>query len=254
MYRLRIFLKPYGKKLDRGVWGRRLHGYILKAIQNTDPVLSQMIHDRKERQIFSAHLLIENDELHIQSPSKAFIQCMQQHFLVQKEIDLIDWKGVVQEVQLISYSDEDIMRRFATKFTLHFISPTTFYQSGNYYPLPDPTLLFLSALKITHTGNIDFPYSMIRTIKINYASFKTVVVDFEKFQAIGFLGKMTLNTNKLPFEDQKWLWKLACYGSIMGFGYKTAWGMGQAKLIPHNQSKLRTPYASEKSQEVVGNP
>lgn len=65
MYRLRILLKSGERKYDRGRMGRRLHAFILKAVQTTAPLLSQMIHDRKERQIFSTHLLLEQGEIHI---------------------------------------------------------------------------------------------------------------------------------------------------------------------------------------------
>lgn len=172
---------------------------------------------------------------------------MQQSCLTHDQIELGDWRGEIQETQLTCYTDEEIMEQFASKFTLQFITPTTFYQSGNYYPLPDPSLLFLSACKITHTGVIDFPYTTVRTVKINYADIRTVTIDFEKFQAIAFVGKMTLNTNKLPLADQQWLWKLAYHGSIMGFGYKTAWGMGQVKLIPHHKGHLQTSSVLAKS-------
>lgn len=47
------------------------------------------------------------------------------------------------------------------------------------------------------------------------------------FNIVGFQGHLVLNTRSLEPEEQFFIWQLAVYGSLMGFGYKTAWGLGQ---------------------------
>jgi CRISPR-associated endoribonuclease Cas6 len=165
------------------------------------------------------------------------IQSLQQRFLLNDQIDLGRWKGIVQEMHLYHFTQEDIIHQFSDKLTLQFLTPTTFYQQGNYYPLPELTRLFVSANKLMVTiENLDIPRSeleqSVRKIRIEYASIATERVDFGKFSVIGFTGNLALNLKALPPTEQALFWKLAVYGSLMGFGYKTAWGLGQARIKP----------------------
>jgi CRISPR-associated endoribonuclease Cas6 len=235
MYRLhlQVYSKSYFSGV--GVLTKRLHALILEGIQQVNPSLSQQLHDGKERQAFSTYFM--PNEIIISSILLEVIQSLQQRFLLNDQIDLGRWKGIVQEMHLYHFTQEDIIHQFSDKLTLQFLTPTTFYQQGNYYPLPELTRLFVSANKLMVTiENLDIPRSeleqSVRKIRIEYASIATERVDFGKFSVIGFTGNLALNLKALPPTEQALFWKLAVYGSLMGFGYKTAWGLGQARIKP----------------------
>lgn len=257
MYLLHLTVQSSSKPFGPGIITRRLHAYILDAIQQRNPELSQMIHDRKERQIFSVYF--NHHKITIHSPSREVIQCLQQNVLYNDQINLIAWKGTIQEAYAQSFPVDEIMKRFSSNFTLKFLTPTTFYQYGNYYPLPELNRLFSSASKVLEMCEDQVISateleSFTRKIRVEHASIKTHRVDFGKFNVIGFSGTLMLNIKALSLEEQHLVWKLAVYGSMMGFGYKTAWGLGQTKLEPFDfPSPLRTPHASAITPEVVGN-
>ncbi|SFJ43359.1 CRISPR system precrRNA processing endoribonuclease RAMP protein Cas6 [Thermoflavimicrobium dichotomicum] len=238
IYRLHLHVRPQARLESPGILARRLHAFILEAIQRVNPELSQRLHDGKERQAFSVYL--DSDMIFIHSPAREVIHSLQKRLLLDSSIDLIDWQGTVQEIHTQLFAKEEIMRQFTPKFTLKFVTPTTFYQQGNYYPLPELVRLFSSATKVLEMceGQVlsrsDIE-TWVRKIRIEYASFTTERVDFGKFNVIGFRGKLTLNLKALPPEEQERLWILAVYGSLMGFGYKTAWGLGQTRLEPFCQ-------------------
>lgn len=246
MYRLQLIVHPKGAD-DIGVISKRLHGFIFKAIQRIDPDLSAALHDRKDRQLFSVYPLLKKKEIRIHSPEKNVISCLQQYFLQDPQIDINDWKGEVQEVKSRYFSTEKIDQAFSSRFTLRFLTPTTFYQWGNYYPLPELQRLFSSAIKIYEIcGYRDIQWEelefFIRKMRIEHVSVTTHRVNFGKFNIIGFRGSLTLNMKELPPEKQKQIWRMVVYTSLMGFGYKTAWGMGQTRLEPFED--LQTPSVS----------
>ncbi|KYQ86767.1 hypothetical protein AYX07_06380 [Thermoactinomyces sp. AS95] len=62
-------------------------------------------------------------------------------------MDLIDWKGKIVGHCCQTFSPARISEKFSPGFTLHFLTLTTFYQRGNYYPIPEFKRLFSSAAK-----------------------------------------------------------------------------------------------------------
>jgi CRISPR/Cas system endoribonuclease Cas6 (RAMP superfamily) len=133
-----------------------------------------------------------------------------------------------------------MLNTFTEKFTLRFITLTTFYQYGNYYPLPELNRLLSSASKVmvivegVEIGKQQLE-TMTRMIRIEFANIKTERMSFGKFNIIGFCGDLSLPLKALPKEDQDVVWKLVNYGTMMGFGYKTAWGLGRTQLISRHQ-------------------
>jgi CRISPR-associated endoribonuclease Cas6 len=235
MYTLSLTLKLLTpKKQFTGVHYRRLHAFVLGSIKRSDPELSGEIHSRKDRQIFSTSY--EQENIKIYTPSKRIIACLQQALLERNQVDLFDWQAQILQVAVTFTSPEEIQKTFAEKFTLRFITPTTFYQYGNYYPLPELNRLLSSAskvMKIIEGEEVDKQQleTMARMIRIESANIKTERVSFGKFNIIGFCGELSLQCKALPKEDQYIIWKLVNYGTMMGFGYKTAWGLGRTKLI-----------------------
>ncbi|MBH8597280.1 CRISPR system precrRNA processing endoribonuclease RAMP protein Cas6 [Thermoactinomyces sp. CICC 10523] len=260
MYRLRLMAdSPYHRNTV-GVLSKRFHAFVLRSIQSQSPVLSQLLHDRKKRQVFSTHLLLKKGEMWINTPNRELISCIQQHLLLHPEIDLIDWKGIVQEFHCQTYSRSFIEEKFSPNFTLHFLTPTTFYQRGNYYPLPELKRLLSSAAKAYEIfsgepvdwGDLE---PLVHLIRIEQVEVATERVHFGEFNVIGFKGKIAMNIKALPKEKQQMVWKLISYGALMGFGYKTAWGLGQTMLDPLEKRHISEHRrASKKSPELFGNP
>ncbi|WP_164491618.1 CRISPR system precrRNA processing endoribonuclease RAMP protein Cas6 [Staphylospora marina] len=196
----------------------------------------------------------------INTPDRDVISCLQRYFLLQSDIDLIDWKGTIQEIHCQTFSESRIDEKFSSNLTLHFLTPTTFYQRGNYYPLPELKRLFSSAIKayeICRGKRVEWENlePLIHQIRIEHLVVATERVSFGEFNVIGFKGKITMNIKALPKEEQLLVWRLVAQGSLMGFGYKTAWGLGQTLLDPLEdaQAFFRTPGASKKSPGVFGN-
>lgn len=253
MYQLCLSVKPRSEVKNRWVLSRRLHGFILRMIKMQDPQLSEWLHNRKDRQFFSCHSSFQEKEWYIQTPSREIVRCLQQSFLSHPIIDLRDWTGEIQEIHCYSYTVKDMLQNFSPKVTFQFHTPTTFYQWGNYYPMPELQRLFASGAKSYEMdGNIPIPWEEIepltRKIRIEHLSITTQRADFGKFKVVGFCGTLAFSLKALSVEEQKKMWLLANYGSLMGFGYKTAWGLGQTSI----REQLLTPPASESTQGVLG--
>ncbi|MBA4547826.1 CRISPR system precrRNA processing endoribonuclease RAMP protein Cas6 [Thermoactinomyces intermedius] len=237
MYRLRFKVNTSYEGDGVGGLSKRFHAFILRSIQQESPALSQHLHDRKERQAFSTRLMPQKGEVWVNTPDPNVVSCLQRQLRAGAEMDLIDWKGVIVGHRCQTFSPARISETFSPGFTLHFLTPTTFYQRGNYYPLPELKRLFSSAAKAyqlctgkeTEWGELE---SLIRKIRVEYLSVLTQRVSFGKFNLVGFKGKMAMSMKALEKEEQHWIWQLMAYGALMGFGYKTAWGLGQTLLKP----------------------
>ncbi|MBA4601745.1 CRISPR system precrRNA processing endoribonuclease RAMP protein Cas6 [Thermoactinomyces mirandus] len=266
MYRLCLKVNTSYRGNAVGVLSKRFHAFVLQSIQRESPSLSQRLHDSKERQTFSTRLMPVSGEVWVNTPDREIVACLQRHWLDLPDIDLIDWKGTIQELHCQTFSEVLIAEKFSPGFTLHFLSPTTFYQRGNYYPLPELKRLFSSASKAYKlcTGkkvNWDELEPLIRKIRIEQLTLATERVSFGNFNLVGFKGKMAMSTKALPTEEQHLVWQLVAYGALMGFGYKTAWGLGQTLLdplekytgnFPNTRSFEKTPGVVRKRQNPYG--
>lgn len=255
MYQLCVDVQPMSKVKKRWVLSRRLHGFILRMIQDQDAILSEWLHNRKDRQIFSVHSSFQEGKISIQTPSKEVIQCLQKSLLSTSMVDLKNWKGKVQEVHCHQITRDDLLKDFSSKVTFRFQTPTTFYQWGNYYPMPELQRLFSSGVKsFEMDGNSPIPWEEIepltRKIRIEHLSVTTQRADFDKFKVIGFCGTLACSLKALSHEEQKLMWLLAVYGSLMGIGYKTAWGLGQVSV--KERSDFRTPCALDFERGLFG--
>lgn len=243
MYRLRLKVDSRYSGNAVGVLSKRFHAFVLQSIQRESPSLSQLLHDRKERQVFSTHLLLDKREVWISTPKQSIISCLQRHFLLQSDIDLMDWKGTITELHCQTFSESHINEKFSSNFTMHFLTPTTFYQRGIYYPLPELKRLFSSAVKayeICRGKQVEWEKlePLVHRIRIEHLVVSTERVRFGEFNVIGFKGNMAMNIKALSKEEQYLIWHLVVYGSLMGFGYKTAWGLGQTLLEPLEDARI----------------
>lgn len=174
---------------------------------------------------------------------KEVVLSLQQTLLDHHVLDLQDWKATIIEVQTRKVTTQEMDASYCEKCTLHFITPTTFYQYGNYYPLPELNRLLGSAAKLVAiVDEWEIEKHQIedwaRNIIIESVEIKTERVSFGSFQIIGFCGKMTISQKKLSKADQSIVWRLIQYGALMGFGYKTAWGLGRVEVQTSNRPRV----------------
>lgn len=249
MFRLQLHVKALSdrmKYIEPGVMTKRFHAFLLLVIHKIDPDLSQYLHERKSRQLFS--FFINRDQIMVHSPNKQVIQCLLQGLMNLSLIHLRDWRGKIQEIHCKHIMEKDISNAFSNYLTLYFLTPTTFYQSGNYYPLPELNRLLKSANKAyemceNYAVPADIINTIAQTIRIEQVSLETKKVHFDKFKVLGFHGRMDMNLKALTPTDQQTAWKLFVYGSLMGIGYKTAWGLGQTRLEPFERTYFPTTYS-----------
>ncbi|SFS75174.1 CRISPR system precrRNA processing endoribonuclease RAMP protein Cas6 [Marininema halotolerans] len=235
MYSLRLNISSTDVPKDQWVLSRRFHAFIFHSIQRQDPQLSEWLHSRKERQLFGTYLSFKTGDFFVRTPIKEIVQCLQQSLLSQMSIDLKSWSTRIQRMTCERITSEELLSKVSSKITFDFLTPTTFYQWGNYFPMPDLQRLFSSGLKsfqLTDNQGIGWQEiePLIKELRVENLSVSTERVDFGSFKVIGFRGTLAFTTKFLSLEDQRRLWLLASYGSMIGFGYKTAWGLGQTKL------------------------
>jgi CRISPR-associated endoribonuclease Cas6 len=249
MYQLQIqvHVLKANRALKPGVISKRFHAFVLSVIQQVDPVFSNFLHQRKERQLFS--FLLGQHLISIRTSSLELVSRLQQGFLALTEIDLHDWIGRVQEIHYHHVDEHEVMRRFSNNVRMNFITPTTFYQSGNYYPLPELHRVLNSANKVYEMSGYNAISSeqintFAREIKIEQVTLETHRVRFGDFTVVGFCGKMDLSFHSLSYVEQQEAWRLLSYGAFMGIGYKTAWGLGQTHLKPLRNLRQSTASAN----------
>jgi CRISPR-associated endoribonuclease Cas6 len=239
MNRLQIDIRPLSKKrLEPGVLTKRFHAFIFSVLKEANPELADQLHERKQRQMFS--FCVDRNHICIHSPEEQVIQALVQGLLQVEQIDLLSWKGKIQEIHWQKIREADVKATISTYVNLHFLTPTTFFHGSIYYPLPELYRLLTSANKAyeMYTGSMAPQEKLITLtdqIRIENFQLKTKRVNFEKIRILGFCGRLDLNLKALSKEDQTLAWKLLVYGSLMGFGYKTAWGLGQTRMEPFEQ-------------------
>ncbi|SHF23953.1 CRISPR-associated endoribonuclease Cas6 [Seinonella peptonophila] len=241
MYRLQLHIRVGQNivpQIQPGVMTKRFHAFIFSVIQRIDPQFAVDLHNRKKRQLFS--FFIDEDRILIHSPNKRVIQCLQQGLFEVERIDLRDWKGRIQEMHCKQIHESDIEAAFSTYVTLHFLTPTTFCHGKIYYPLPELYRVFTSANKAYEMAtDLMVPPEQLQAIayriRIDYLNLQSKQVNFDSFRINGFTGKLELSLKTLTDQEQQLAWKLLVYGSLMGIGYKTAWGMGQTRIEPFEQ-------------------
>lgn len=236
MYQLTLQLKPVNKKQPKlipGILTKRFHAFVLSSIQQQNPSLSSWLHKPKQRQQFSFY--VNEPLIVLNSPKKEVILSLRDCWQQEELIDLHSWKATIQQIALRYIPLEEMQRAYRPNITLYFHTPTTFYQEGNYYPLPEINRLLLSANKIYPM--MDQPMVTLeqinriaRIIRIENLAIQCKRVHFGKFSVIGFQGKLELNLKALTSNQQSIAWMLLSLGSQLGFGYKTAWGLGQVQL------------------------
>ena len=120
-------------------------------------------------------------------------------------------------------------------FSLRFLSPTAFKQSGSYTVLPDKDLILQSLLKKWNCVFPSYPLEdedafrlLLEGIRISDYNLRTTRFQLKDNKIPGFVGNMRFDTHlSAPLLD---IWKiLIAFSECSGIGIKTALGMGGVK-------------------------
>jgi CRISPR-associated endoribonuclease Cas6 len=124
--------------------------------------------------------------------------------------------------------------------SLRFASPTAFNIAGKYYELfPEPLLVWKSLLRTWNTYAPEqlkmekqelYPsiQQQVRVVACDHLA--THTMPYLKYAQKGFTGICSYEIDSDPDVIQK-LTTLAEFARYAGVGYKTTWGMGQARLV-----------------------
>lgn len=127
-----------------------------------------------------------------------------------------------------------------SKVTLAFVSPTAFREKGRTTILPLPRLVFGSLLRRWNSYvpeayhlNPALLHTIDAMVDIDRYQLETHMLNYRRYQLqIGFVGKCTFAIRQdIASEFSKVLWLLAAYAFYAGVGYRTAMGMGQARIV-----------------------
>ncbi len=147
-------------------------------------------------------------------------------------------KPLIREKDLVGY--ERLLRKAhgSDRFTLKFITPTTFRRGRTDYPLPDPKLIFKGLIRkwqafSDHRIDIDLREVIEKGVKVSGAWIGTRRVDFSDMGfATGFRGRVLLSLDGLDDKVKGWLATLLHFGEFAGVGRKTTMGFGKVRLVP----------------------
>jgi CRISPR-associated endoribonuclease Cas6 len=241
----RIFLNVHIPRSLRkpGIFTRQLHGYILRMIEQTDKPLASELHDQKDRQSFSLYVDPKGEGIFVSCLNKQVARALQLAWYNTLELQtpLLTTKIHQIDTQFISFDDLNFKE---DRLRLRFLSPTTFYQYGKYYPLPEPQRIFSSAMKTFNQSVYaaeplvwEDILHIVQEMVIADVNIHSTVVSFEKFLIQGFLGRIEFRLHRLTTEQKRKVWMLARILEIVGVGNKTAWGLGAVTANTHRVSK-----------------
>lgn len=157
------------------------------------------------------------------------------HFQVVKvhsgPVERLCWTGISSFEQIYNESvpEDDI--------TLCFYSPTSFKQRDKSVPLPLPGLVFASYLqKWNAFSPLKFDRASLLAwvqdnVGIGAHRIETMMVSFDKFHIVGFVGTCRYRSLKKDAEKQRILNALADFAFYAGTGAKTTMGMGQTRRL-----------------------
>ena len=121
-------------------------------------------------------------------------------------------------------------------FSLRFVSPTAFKQSGRYTVLPEKELILQSLLKKWNAAFPLYPlededafHMLTEGIRISDYNLRTTRFVLKDNRIPGFIGTISFDTHlSAPLLD---VWRiLVAFSEYSGIGIKTALGMGGVKL------------------------
>jgi CRISPR-associated endoribonuclease Cas6 len=142
---------------------------------------------------------------------------------------------------------------------LCFASPTAFNIAGKYYELfPEPLLVWKSLLRTWNTCAPEqlkmekpelYPsiQQQVRVVACDHLA--THTMQYLKYAQKGFTGTCSYEIDSDSDAIQK-LTTLAEFARYSGVGYRTAWGMGQTRLV--SQKRQLSPEKPSREAQVHG--
>lgn len=259
---LRFTLQPMQASQLHADYTKGLHAWFLKQVQQTNPALSQRLHDNADEKAFTISAL-----------DGQFVGGQQQLQLYPKETyawtvtafsqELVYWLGrwlaklpealslyhaplkiLNVEVAQPAMTYEELTHAPLPrnkKLALSFPVPTSFRRKGKHFPLPTPVNLFHSYGRRWNNQSA-YPVELdpfldwvdTHTVIHRY-SLQTSKVTVGKGQGAvtGFMGALELGLDKKAEtspENMAWFYRLGQYAPYCGTGHKTTFGLGQTLL------------------------
>lgn len=259
---LRFTVQPVQASQLQADYTKGLHAWFLKQVQQTNPELSQLLHDNADEKAFT-----------ISGLDGQFVGGQEQLQLYPKETyhwsvtvfsqALVYWLGrwlaklpeeislyhaplkilqveVVQPAMTYAELAEAAIPR-QKKLALSFPAPTSFRRKGKHFPLPMPMNLFHSYGRrwndlSGHPFELEPFLDWVDThTVIHRYSLQTSKVAVGKGQGTvtGFVGAIELGLDKKAEaspENTAWFYRLGQYAAYCGTGHKTTFGLGQTIL------------------------
>lgn len=256
---LRLTLTPNGDGFLVPKYAAGLHAWFLDQVRQSDPGLSEEMHDNQTEKNFTL------SRLHgplTTKRSKIFVEANQgyQIYITALSQSLSKWLGtwvkkIPSHLQLydtvfhisepkIELPPLTYSKLYKTpptnKWALNFLSPTSFRSQGHHLPLPIPRNLFHSYLRRWNTFSkhkvdvdnfLDWVDANVFFLRHQLSSVK--IMAGKRGSVIGFIGSIELGCLKQTPENMEFaklftiLMSLAPY---CGTGHKTTFGLGVTRM------------------------
>ena len=240
-------------------YAKGLHAWFLAQIRQSNPNLSQELHDEQSEKAFTISRLegkmtTNTKQLHLSSQetyrwyvnafSPTLVLWMKQW--LQNSPDTLTLSQVtfsIQKIEII-HPPNTYQRLFSAEskkhITLSFISPTSFRSRGHHLPLPVPTNLFHSYLrrwnyfadqKFSQESFLTWVDGNVLIVRHQLESIK--IVGGKKGSVTGFVGAIELSLARSAEEQPEFVRLYHALGQLApycGTGHKTTFGLGQTRL------------------------
>lgn len=237
-----------------------LHAWLLSQVQQTDPELSQSLHDEQSEKAFTISglegelltsgkefQLIENKTYrwYVTALSMRVAQWMQQW--VQKLPEVLELRNAPL---LIRSSDIDLPpttyiqllednRHIPATVKLSFVTPTSFRSKKHHFPLPVPRNVFHSYLRrwncfsgrqVDQENFLDWVDENVIILRHKLESIK--VAAGKKGMVTGFTGAVEFGLSRTASDGNEFVQLFYALGRLApycGTGHKTTFGLGQTR-------------------------
>lgn len=238
-----------------------LHAWLLAQIQQTDPDLSQLLHDEQSEKAFtisglSGELVAAGKEfqllpdriyrLYITGLSMRVVQWLNQWVQnLPSEIDLRNAPLLIRSCNIALAPTTYLQLLTAetpvrSTIKLSFITPTSFRSKGHHFPLPVPENVFHSYLRRWNNfSGIDIDQAEFlnwieqNAIIIRHKLESRKVAAGKKGMVTGFTGAVEFGLGREAGERSDFVQLFYALGSLApycGTGHKTTFGLGQTRL------------------------
>ncbi|MGR3277609.1 CRISPR-associated endoribonuclease Cas6 [Acaryochloris marina NIES-2412] len=256
---LRLTLKPEEDSSLLPKYAAGLHAWFLDQVRQSDPGLSEIMHDQPTEKNFTLSRL--HGSL-TSKRSKIFVQADQNYqiYLTALSQPLTSWLGkwvkdlpdqlqIYDTVFHIGNLSIELPPQTYSKLSripptdrlaLNFQSPTSFRSRGHHLPLPIPRNLFHSYLRrwnifsnreVNMGDFLDWVDENIFLLRHQLSSVKTVAG--KRGSITGFIGTIELGCLKQTPEMSEFAQLFTALGNLApytGTGHKTAFGMGVTRM------------------------